>query len=312
MKFLRNLNDRFSEIILFVLVVVCGYIIRNISISAAEAFARFLGDFGYFVVRYRRKIVIGNLCRVFPEKTAGEIHAIARKVYRKQSENIVGMLRMPLIKTVGDAARIMDIDPSSNVLKTVARNKALNKGIVFVSAHFGNWELLALCTGMLVHPCAIVVKPLKNRLLDREINRMRTLHGNRVVYVSESLREGLGILRNGGILSILGDQSASDERFYADFMGSRVPFFIGPAYFALKAGVPLIAIMCRTIDGGRYTIDAEEIDTAGLGSSKTDAEEVTRRYIKILERYIYRYPEEWLWLHDRWKRSRPLAESPER
>ena len=79
-----------------------------------------------------------------------------------------------------------------------------------------------------------------------------------------------------------------------------------PAYLALKAGVPLFVAMCHRSDGGRYRVEIEEIDSTGLGTSKTDAEELARRYTKAIERYIYRYPEEWLWLHNRWKRTETL------
>ncbi|NTW09856.1 MAG: lysophospholipid acyltransferase family protein [Chlorobiaceae bacterium] len=299
MKSRRNLNGRISEKILFVLVIVIGFIVRSISRKASTVFAHFFGDFVFYIARYRVGIVLKNISLAFPEKTPEEIKAIARNIYRNQGENIIEILRIPKIKTAGDASRVMDLDPAAILSKSIGRNK----GGVIVSAHFGNWELLAHCAGFLIHPHTIVVKSLKNKLLDREINRLRTLHGNRVIYDGTALREGLGILRNGGILALLGDQSRPGDRFYSDFMGRSVPVALGPAYFALKAGVPLFVILCRRNGDGRYTVDIEEIDTTEFGSSRADVENVTRRYTKIFEREIRRYPEEWFWLHDRWKRS---------
>lgn len=307
MKPRKKFNSRFSEIILSLTVSVSGFILRNISRKASTVFAHFLGDFVYYVVHYRTRVVLKNLSLVFPEKRPEEIKTIARKVYRNQGENIIEVLRIPKIKTAGDASRIMEVDSAAILSKTLVRNK----GAVVVSAHFGNWELLGLCTGLLVHPHTIVVKPLRNQLLDREINRLRTMRGNRVLYDRTALRDGLTILRNGGILTLLGDQSGSGDGFYSDFMGRSVPVFLGPAYFALKTGVPLFAVLCHRNGDGRYSVDIEEIDTAGFGSSRAEVEEITRRYIRILEKFIYRYPEEWLWLHNRWKRSLPVESQAE-
>jgi Kdo2-lipid IVA lauroyltransferase/acyltransferase len=301
MKSFKKLNGRFSEIILSVFVTLSGFFIRNVSRKTATSFAHLLGDFVFDKMQYRSELVLKNLAHAFPEKTPEEIKTIARKVYRNQGENIIEILCIPKIKTADDAARILDLDPAAIRSKTIERNT----GGVLVSAHFGNWELLALCAGFLLQPHTIVVKPLRNRMIDRQINRMRTLRGNRIVNDGNALREGLSILRNGGILTLLGDQSGPDDGFYTDFMGRNVPVFLGPAYFALKAGVPFFVVFCRRNGDGRHTVDVEEIDTTGLGSSRADVEEVTRRYIKIVEKMIFRYPDEWLWLHNRWKRSKP-------
>ncbi len=129
------------------------------------------------------------------------------------------------------------------------------------------------------------------------------MHGNRIVYDRQALREGLRTLRNGGLLVMLGDQSDPGESFFTEFLGRRTSVFLGPAYLALKAGVPLFVGMCRRTGDGRYKVENEEIDHSDLGTTKADAEELTRRYTRVLERFIYQYPEEWFWLHNRWKRT---------
>ena len=110
-------------------------------------------------------------------------------------------------------------------------------------------------------------------------------------------------LRNGGIVVMLGDQSDSSGSFFTEFLGRRTSVFLGPAFLALKTGVPLFVAMCRRTGDGRYKVENEEIEMGDLGTTKADAEELTRRYTKVLERYIYQYPEEWFWLHNRWKQT---------
>jgi KDO2-lipid IV(A) lauroyltransferase len=295
----RDKNSRFAEKILLAPAVFSGFL-RSIGRNVSAASGHLLGDFVFYVLRYRSRLVLKNLFMAFPEKTSAEIRAVARKVYRNQGENIMEILRLPLIRTAVDASGVIEIDTAAILSKTIGRNK----GGVVVSAHFGNWELLAFCSGLLVHPHTIIVKPLKNKFVESLINKLRTMRGNSIVYESRALREGLNILQHGGLVAILGDQSDPNGGLYTTFMGRNVPVFRGPAYLALKAGVPLFVLMCRRNGDGRYTVDVEEIDTTGFGSSRADVEEITRRYIRIVETSVRRYPDEWFWLHDRWKRCR--------
>jgi len=291
----------FSQKALYRLIMTLGALVRNISRKRSTAIAHLLGDFIFYILKTRRALVIGNLALTFPEKSRAEIKAIAVRVYRNQAENIIEMLRLPMIKTAEDARQLLDVDGDNFLAKTIGQKR----GGVLVSAHFGNWELLGLCSGLLVAPLTIVVKALKNRQIDHQINAWRTMHGNRIVYDWLALREGLRTLRRGEILVMLGDQSAPGGSFYTEFLGRRTSVFLGPAWLALKARVPLFVGMCRRTGEGRYKVDYEEIVYSDLGTTKEDAEELARRYTKVLERYIYRYPEEWFWLHNRWKRMEP-------
>ena len=295
----RVRNEKFLQKVIYNLIMTLGVLVRSVSREKSTVIARFFGDVGYDLLKVRRKLVTQNLVLTFPEKSLSEIDTIARQVYRNQAENVIEMLRLPMIKTAADASLLLDIDASELLAKTIGQKK----GGVLLSAHFGNWELFGLCAGLLVTPATIVVKRLKNNEIDQQINTWRTMHGNRIIYKGKALREGMRALGKGGILTVLGDQSDPGGSFYTEFLGRRTSVFLGPAYLALKAGVPLFVGMCRRIGDGRYIVECEEIDMSGLGTAKTDAEELARRYTKVLERYIYQYPEEWFWLHNRWKRA---------
>ena len=295
----RVRNEKFLQKVIYNLIMTLGVLVRSVSREKSTVIARFFGDVGYDLLKVRRKLVTQNLVLTFPEKSLSEIDTIARQVYRNQAENVIEMLRLPMIKTAADASLLLDIDASELLAKTIGQKK----GGVLLSAHFGNWELFGLCAGLLVTPATIVVKRLKNNEIDQQINTWRTMHGNRIIYKGKALREGMRALGKGGILTVLGDQSDPGGSFYTEFLGRRTSVFLGPAYLALKAGVPLFVGMCRRIGDGRYIVECEEIDMSGLGTAKTDAEELARRYTKVLERFIYQYPEEWFWLHNRRKRN---------
>ncbi|NTV67684.1 MAG: lysophospholipid acyltransferase family protein [Chlorobaculum sp.] len=276
-----------------------GVLLRHSGRFHAASLARFAGDVAYDVFKIRRGMVEGNLSAAFPQKSRAEISRIARQVYRNMAENVVEVLRLPLLRTPEDAARLVDVDARAFRAKT----RELNRGAVLISAHFGNWELLGMAFGLLVSPLTVVVKRLKNREIDRQINLWRAMRGNRVVYKRQALREGLRTLRNGGVMSILADQSDPKGGFFMDFLGRRTSVFLGPAFLALKTGVPVFVGISRKIGNGRYRVEYEEIDYSDLGTGKADVEELARRYTRALEGYIRRYPEEWFWVHNRWKRE---------
>ncbi len=292
-------NDRIADRVLYGIIMMLGILVRSISRKKSTALAYLFGDFLYHILKLRRPLVEKNLELTFPEKNESEINAIALQVYRNQAENFIEVLRLPMIKTAEEAALLVDMDTSSLLSESIDRKK----GVVVVSAHFGNWELMAHCVGLLTGPFSLVVKPLKNHAVDQQINAWRSLSGNRIIYDWQALREGMRALKKGEILVILGDQSAPWGGFFTDFLGRRASVFSGPAFLALKTGVPLIVCMSRRNDSGRYSVDLVEIDQRCLGTSKADAEELARRYNKVFERYIYQYPEEWFWLHNRWKRT---------
>jgi len=292
-------KNRFPDNLFYRLLMLVGVILRRLNRSHSAALARILGDIVYDLLKIRRTLVETNLSLTFPEKSGEEISRIARQVYRNLAANAVEVLRLPLIRTPEDATRLVDVDVRDFLAKTRDRNN----GAVCVSAHFGNWELLAVSLGLLISPVTVVVKRLKNRDLDSQINLWRSMRGNTVVYKRQALREGLRTLRSGGIMSILADQSDPNGGFFMDFLGRRASVFLGPAFLALKTGVPLFVVMCRRNGSGRYIAEFEEVETSDLGEGKEDAEELARRYTRVLERYIRTCPEEWFWVHNRWKRS---------
>lgn len=279
--------------------MLLGRFVRLLPRPASVAIARFLGELTYSVLRIRRSLVERNLALTFPEKSPQELRRLARAIYRNQAENVIEVLRLPLVRTRADAEALVDIDFG----EFLATTKQSGKGGVIVSAHFGNWELLGHCFGLLVTPVTIVVKRLRNPEIDRQINVWRSLGGNTMVYKRKALREGLRTLRNGGIITLLADQSDPEEGFFTDFLGRRTSVFLGPAFLALKTGAPLFVGMNRRIGGGRYRVELTEIPTDDLGATKQDVEELVGRYTRAMEEYIRRYPEEWFWLHNRWKRG---------
>lgn len=180
-----------------------------------------------------------------------------------------------------------------------------------MTGHFGNWELLAMATMLHLNSSGLmIVKKQRNHYVDKMINDLRTKYGNRTVYMKESVREIMRTLRDNGVVAMIADQSAPRDSIYVPFFGREVATFAGPAYFALRSGAPIImALSIRRTDGG-YTGVFEEVSTDDLnGASKENIKELTARHTAVLEKYIRKYPDHWLWQHRRWKHT--LTESDE-
>jgi KDO2-lipid IV(A) lauroyltransferase len=298
-KWRRQWIRQASSSLTFHAINLFGFLIRLLNRHQARRVAFFLGDFMHRVVGLRRSLVYRNLGLTFPEKSPSEIRRIATGVYRNVAGTFLEVLRFPLIKSLEDVASLVQFE-EGELLQSIRKSQT---GAVFVSAHYGNWELMAMAAGLLVHPVTIVVKRLRNAAVDRRMNELRTMWGNSIVYDDRALREGLRVLADGGLLAILGDQSDPNSGNYGEFLGRRATMFHGPAFFALKAKVPLIIGICRSKADGSYMVDLQEVDTSDLTFSKEDITTLTSRYTRVLEEYIIRWPEDWFWLHDRWKRQ---------
>lgn len=301
----RPFGKRVVQWLTYYVVNFLGVIVRQLSRSQTRRFACFIGDLLHRVVGVRRELVHRNLALTFPEKSPEEIDRIATTMYRNVASTLLEVLRLPLIRNRDDAAGLVDIKGDEAFQEWRRSGKT---GAVMVSAHYGNWELMAMAFGLLVRPITIIVKRLRNERVDLRMNEYRTMRGNSVVYPKQSVREGLRLLQNGGTLAILGDQSDPDEANVGEFLGRRTTMFYGAAFFALRAGVPLFMPMCTSNGDGRYTITITRIETSDLTFNKDDIATLAARYTRAIEEHIRRRPEEWFWLHDRWKRGGSAGE----
>jgi KDO2-lipid IV(A) lauroyltransferase len=253
----------------------------------------------YYIIPVRKKVARENLEFVFPEKSEPELSAIIRNSY------------INVLIVIAEFFYFRKWKPDE--LKSKLRFKNYNlfcdrldqkKGLILMSAHFGNWELTAFGGSLICgKPFNVIVKEQTNRFVDRRITRIREAGGNNMIEMKHSAREILKVLRNNGIVAILGDQSApADSKAKVKFFGKEITVFEGPALFALKLNVPvLVGIPFRQKDGS-YLIDVKEIDTRRYsGYSEKNASSLMQEYFLILEECIKKEPCHWLWFHRRFK-----------
>jgi KDO2-lipid IV(A) lauroyltransferase len=269
-------------------------------LKSVQRLGELLGSLGYYLMKRRQHVALENLFHAFPEKSEQERAAIAKGAFKNYGIVFMELLWFPNLDgfTLQEFVSIKNKEIMFDCYKR-------NKGMVLLSGHFGNWELGALAVGYsLKQPITIIVQTQSNQLVDKVINEHRCLFGNKVVPMEKSPREILRTLYEEGIVAIAPDQSAAMESIYVEFFGRKVSTHQGPAVFALRSRAPIIMGFMQRQPDGKYVLVLEEIPTNDLSvDSEENILELTRRHTSLLEQYIRRYPDHWLWMHRRWKHT---------
>jgi KDO2-lipid IV(A) lauroyltransferase len=298
---MKQLVKRVIDWVLYRLIGIVAALVQRMSKEQVYAFAERLGKWLYSRLKLRRKLVEQNLQAAFPEKSTDERAEIAQRMYLGQAINFLEILRLPLLRTKHDAEELFEIDVS--LIRDLCFSKG--RGGVIVSAHFGNWELMAVCWALVAAPIAIVYKPLSNSYLDALLNKWRTECGNELIPMHDAARIGLRRLHEGKLLALLSDQAGHSDGYFTEFLGQHAAVFLGAAVFALRTNLPMLLAMPVRTGFGKYRLEITHIPTDDLTYSQENVHKLAERYTRAIEAYIYRYPEQWFWLHNRWKHSVP-------
>ncbi len=277
------------------------WLVLLLPLKSAQRLGWYFGSAAYYIMKRRRNIALDNLRHAFPEKSDASLIKITKGVFRNYGVTLVELLWFPNLT----AESINDLLTVNNVeLLRDAYTKG--KGVVVLAGHFGNWELIALgaaCISQLQF--TIIVQTQSNSRVDAVINRHRCLFGNKVVPMGMSVREIIRTLSEGGIIAMAPDQSGPAEGVFVNFFGRTVATHQGPASFVLRSGAPLIMGFIIRKKDMTYEVVMEEIATSDLKEyNEENILELTRRHTSLLESYVRRYPDHWLWLHRRWKHIR--------
>jgi len=246
-----------------------------------------------------------NLELALPELTLGERRKILRGVYRSLGWQLVEFCRMPGYTRDNTRGRIRTEGLDRYL---AAHNRG--KGVLVLTGHLGAWELSSFYHSLMGYPMGMVIRRLDNRRLDNFVNNIRCLHGNRVLHKDDFARGLLTAMRAGETVGILMDTNMTPPQ------GEFVPFFghsactaSGLARVALRTGAAVLPGFMVWEPGEReYVLHfGPELEFAPTGDAEADVLAATRQCNQVLESWIRRYPDQWLWIHRRWK-NRPPGE----
>jgi KDO2-lipid IV(A) lauroyltransferase len=258
----------------------------------------FLGGILFNVAKKHRRIVLDNLTYAFGhEKQPEEIEKIAQQVFINLVR-VVLEIAWSLQLDERHISKHFKIDGYHHIKKAYEKGK----GVLVLTAHFGNWELLSVIGGMIKFPQSVVVRPLDFKPLDHYVFKLRTRFGGKMIPKQRSFRKIIRRLHFGEMVYLLMDQNVDwYEGVFVDFMGHRACTNKGLALLALKTGAAVVPVfMVREKSGFRAEF-GPEIITVQTGDRQKDIEINTQEYNRVIENVVRRYPDQWFWVHQRWK-----------
>ncbi len=285
------------------LLKILGALPRRVSRASAARVALFL-----FQLRPAwRRAALCNLRLAFPDWPEEQRERTVRKMVRNLGWMAAEFARLPKYsrKTIAQAVQLEGFE---NFLAAERRGK----GVLFLTGHMGAWELMPFAHALYHKPLHFLVRPIDNARVNALVEHYRGLSGNRPIQKNQSARPVLRLLREGGTIGILADQNtAIEEAVFADFFGVPAATSSGIARLARRTGAPVVpAYGYWDAATGKYRLRYEpEIQLAASGDEQADIQAYTERFNQAIENYIRRFPDQWLWVHRRW-RNRPPGERP--
>ncbi|NQT47177.1 MAG: lysophospholipid acyltransferase family protein [Candidatus Omnitrophica bacterium] len=290
--------------ILYYLLEVLAFLCFILPLKLMRAISVGAGRLSYLILRDHRRRVIENLKLAFgDEKSEEEIKSIAMKVFENLAQTLVEFLSFSKIdkKVMDNLVKAEGLEKLDEVLKK-------GKGGIILAGHFGNWELLGAYLIMNGYPGRAVVKRIKFEGYNRLLMRLRENVGVKAIYRNGSIRDLLGTLRRNEFVGILPDQDVdSIDGVFVDFFGRSAYTPVAPVNIALSTGCAIIPCFMIRENGRHRLVIEDPIDLEVTGDKRHDAEVNTAKWSKVVESYIRRYPEQWVWVHRRWK-TRPKQE----
>ena len=262
-----------------------------------------LGRLFFFLLKERREVAIGNIQESLPflERQPGWVRRSAAALARETFENLGRSLVEDCKIYHGRGNRLIDA-VQFNGLEHYEQAREKGKGVAFITAHCGNWDLLALSFGARYHELGVVARRQDNPHLNRVLERIRQTYGNQVIYKNTALRTMLSWFKRGGVVGMLVDQAVGpDEGILVDFIGRPAWATKLPAYIARKSGTPMVPVFIHR-EGDLQVVDFHpELVLSRSADVETASAEDVASLNGYIERYIIAHPTEWYWIHKRWK-----------
>lgn len=292
--------------ILHFLLFVFRVLLRILPRKLQEMLADAIGKIVYGISPPRRRVMIDNLHRAFrDEYSEAELDRIALRSVQNTIKSSFEFMRFPLYSKE-DIIRMVEVEGAENIENA----RRAGKGVVFASAHYGNWELLAARINTLGHPMTVVGRAQEDSVVNDMIVKLRTSKGTRNIPRGVPMYEHVtGLLVANETVGLVSDQNAGPRGIFVDFFGTKVSAFKGPGLFAVRTGckiIPLFIVREGYEKHRGYFLPAVEIKPSG--DAGKDVAAYCQGYTKAIEEFVRRYPDHWFWVHKRWKTPAPGEE----
>jgi len=294
----RLLRRAFDGLLYAVTRVVMGVLLL-LPWSVSRQVARGMGVLGYLLDRASRKDTARyNLRMAFPSWDDAQVVRTLRRVYMHLSESLVDSYRFLHAAQhgrTGDLLECVGMERLSEVPK--------DRGIIFVTGHFGHWEVMGAAAGFIGHPVWTVGRRFRNEFMDGYVTRLREGTGQQMIDKHGAPGRMLRLLRRGDNVAFMIDQDVRRNGIFVDFMGRPASTTPAAARMALRTGAPIAFVVAERLDGqNRFRITLKDlVFVDGDGAADGEIHRITQRLTSDLEAVVREAPAKWLWLHRRWK-----------
>lgn len=278
-----------------------GFLPRRLAFTVGRG----LGRVGYFVCGSLRKTGTRNLDIAFPHLDAKQKQRLLRGTFDSLGR-LLGIFSQLSSITADELGQIVHYEGLDHLRAAEARGR----GVIVFTAHLGAWELTSFGLSALGHPLSFLVRRLDNDLIEGLIDKVRQRFGNRTLDKNAVSRQALRKLREGGTLGMLPDVNVlARDGVFVDFFGTPASTTSMLAKLALRTGAPVIPIYAPWDDQRQQFLLQIEAPLVieRTGDETQDVQKLTAAFIASIENVVRRYPEQWLWIHRRWK-TRPPGE----
>jgi KDO2-lipid IV(A) lauroyltransferase len=271
----------------------------------ARALGATMGMMFYTLDGKHRRVAMTNLSQSFPTRSPAEVRAIAKAMFRHFGRLLFEMLKF---STLSRAAMLKRVEFEGEERARLAY--AQGRGVLFFTGHFGFWELHAIVHGLQLRPIGVLARALDNPHLNTLLEQVRGRTGNSVIYRQGAVRRVLKTLAAGeGVAMLIDQHMHSADAIWVDFFQRPAATTSTLAVLALRTGAPVVPVFALPVGHGRYRMIYEHAVEPPAGDGPEAVREFTQRCTDVLEMYVRRNPELWLWMHRRW-RDAPVPEGP--
>ncbi len=262
-----------------------------------------LGMAGYVLNWRHRRIVLSNLRFAYPQWSSSKVRTMARRIFQNMGVTVLEICQLSFLSK-NDILNRVCVKGEDNLVNAINSKK----GIIFVSAHIGNWELSLLhCSYYIQSSIVLIARRISFKMLDRWIHRLRSGSGNLLIDKKGALPSMVKALRKGGVLGLLVDQATTKaEGVNVKFFGHKVTATPVVAMLAIRYDCIVLPAFCVREKDNTYTlIYKKPLSFEKTDDLKTDIISYTQNLTDMIESVVREYPEQWFWFHKRWKRYHP-------
>lgn len=264
----------------------------------ADGFGRALGMLAHALDRKHRERARANLRMVFPDWSEEKVRRVVRAVFLHFGKTGARFLRAPALSPEQVLASV-----KCDGLELIHQALSESKGAILITAHIGNWERMAHYLSLKGIPLSVIARDANDEMSNRIVNRTRRSQGFEVYSRTTAARRVLRDLQHNRCVGILPDQNAQEA--FVPFFGRPAGTVLGPAIFHLHTSAPILTTFCTEQPDGSYHVLVSRLDLPDrTGDREADAVAIMVRINEAIEEVVREYPEQWLWLHDRWRSAR--------